>query len=570
MTEPLTLQESLRTREVYLSAVLRQTPRLLGLLNRRAASPTAGCFDRNYWHYRVTDTPSARCQEAVLTLALLHEIPGTAYAGRESLRTWINAGLRFWLSLQHPNGAFSEWYPYEHSFVTTAFTSYAVSETLLLLGPARIQEQEALERGLRQAGDWLLKHEEPQVVNQSAGSALALYNLFLVTHEARFKEGAQRRLLALEAWQHDEGWFSEYGGADIGYLSLTIAYLAKLYRKSQWPEALTLALRSVEFLKPFLHRDGSAGGEYGSRVTEYLMPDGVEILARESPAAQRISAFLRNAIAEERGVSLGAFDDRYLTYVAYNFLEAFRYGTSEADDLEFGERTHESFEGFNSFPQAGLAVIKTPHLEGVVNLHRGGAFKFVFENGVSLSDGGAIGIGPHGHLWYAGSWSDRTLKQVDQCRVSVQGHFGRVHDLPLTPWRNLLFRAFQILWGRNASVNIWVKRFLRRVLITPSMKDAAFFERTIEVHATHISIRDAVRKSSAGGLRFAKILLGSRASFLYTPSNQFFNPTDLTESPALEVIPPTPQTRRVDITRSYSFDGKLQACEIQHEGAHNG
>ena len=29
-------------------------------------SPTYGCFDRNYWHYRIIDFPSGMAQEFVL------------------------------------------------------------------------------------------------------------------------------------------------------------------------------------------------------------------------------------------------------------------------------------------------------------------------------------------------------------------------------------------------------------------------------------------------------------------------------------------------------------------------
>lgn len=568
MTEPLATPKRLKTRDVYLAAVLRQVPRLLGLLNRNAASPTSGCFDRNYWHYRITDTPSARCQEAVLTLALLHQIPGTDYTGQEALRVWAGAGVRFWLSLQQAAGAFSEWYPNEQSFVATAFTTYAISETALALGPAGLDVGPALDRGLVRAGRWLLTHQEPRVVNQSAGSALALYNLFLVTGETRFRQGALDRIRMLEQWQQPEGWFEEYGGADIGYLSLTVAYLAKLYRKSRWPEAAACAARSMEFLKTFLHRNQTAGGEYGSRITEYLMPDGFEILAREFPTAQAISAFIRQGLSEERGVSLCSFDDRYLTYVAYNFLEAFWYGTSDPDDTWDGESPGASDRGFRSFPQAGLAVIKEPQVEGVVNLHRGGAFKFVFENGSSLSDGGAIGVGSRDGLWYAGSWNDRTETQVGERKVVVRGQFSRVRDVPLTPWRNLLFRGFQILCGGNGRMNAWVKRFLRRLLITPSPRGRGFYERAIEVEGARIAIRDTIHDPS-GRLRLHKLVLGSRASFLYTPSSRFFNSTDLAEPQAVVLTPPQGRGTRIDVIRSYTFDGRLQACEVQ-QGAHNG
>ena len=42
----------------YADAALHEIPRLLTLLDRDPSSPTYGCFDRNYWHYRTQDFPS--------------------------------------------------------------------------------------------------------------------------------------------------------------------------------------------------------------------------------------------------------------------------------------------------------------------------------------------------------------------------------------------------------------------------------------------------------------------------------------------------------------------------------
>ena len=56
----------------YLLSVIEQIPRLIGLLNRNPLSVNYGCFDRDYWQYKIVDFPCCRKQEAVLTLALLY------------------------------------------------------------------------------------------------------------------------------------------------------------------------------------------------------------------------------------------------------------------------------------------------------------------------------------------------------------------------------------------------------------------------------------------------------------------------------------------------------------------
>ena len=55
------------------------------------------------------------------------------YYNNNQILEWINIALDFTKKLQNKDGSFNEMYPYEHSFVATAFVCYAVSETLLLL-----------------------------------------------------------------------------------------------------------------------------------------------------------------------------------------------------------------------------------------------------------------------------------------------------------------------------------------------------------------------------------------------------------------------------------------------------
>lgn len=551
------MTESQDSRDVYVSSVISQVPRLLGLLNRNSCSATFGCFDRNYWHYRVLDTPSARCQEAVLTLVLLHRIAGTDYSGRNVLITWAKAGLNFWLKSQHPNGSFSEWYPNENSFVATAFTSYAVSEALLLLGPGVVDNEGALKEGLVRAGRWLIRTGEGSALNQFAGSALALYNIFLVTGDPQFEVGAGGRVAILQKLQSREGWFAEYGGADIGYLSLTVAYLAKLYRKSRWPQVLDLTLVSIDFIKTFLHRDFTSGGEYCSRLTEYLIPDGFEILASESLAARTISLFVREVLRRGKGVSIFSFDDRYLTYVAYNFLEAFSYGTSQLHAVSDPVEASSKNAVFRNYPKAGFVVVNNRGFEGVVNTHRGGAFKFVFANGATVSDCGTMFMSKTNRLFHSGFWNDHAENLVEKNRIWIRGKFARIKDTPMSPLRNILFRAFQMTLGRMGRISLWLKNVLRNFLIMRPSREKIYYEREIEVKQNLIYIRDTI-SGPLGSVDVRTIFLGSRDSFLYTPSSKFFGPADLAEKP-LVLIPDSHLRKdaRIQISRQYGFDGEL-------------
>ena len=124
---------------LFYRLALPHLPRLLTQGDRQPLSPTWGCWQRDFWHYRtLTDFPSAPYQQAVLSLAEAWsaEVPGSPWYHQSSLLTAIEGGIRFWCAIQRKDGSFDEWYPHEESFVATAFTACAMAETLRLLPEA--------------------------------------------------------------------------------------------------------------------------------------------------------------------------------------------------------------------------------------------------------------------------------------------------------------------------------------------------------------------------------------------------------------------------------------------------
>ena len=95
--------------------------------------------------------------------------------------------------------------------------------------------------------------------------------------------------------QTNEGWFREYGGADIGYDSLTQSYLSLIHFRSGHILAGEMAKKSLSFLQHFLHKDGSVGGEFGSRNTEYFILTGAIKMAEKSKTARRVVNFILNS-----------------------------------------------------------------------------------------------------------------------------------------------------------------------------------------------------------------------------------------------------------------------------------
>ena len=60
-------------KDLFAREAIAQIPKILTLLDRNVHSPTYGCFDRNFWHYKIIDFPSGMAQEFVLPLALAYD-----------------------------------------------------------------------------------------------------------------------------------------------------------------------------------------------------------------------------------------------------------------------------------------------------------------------------------------------------------------------------------------------------------------------------------------------------------------------------------------------------------------
>jgi len=319
---------------VYLERVLEQIPRLLTQMDRREDSPTYGCFDRNFWHYRVTDFPCARHQEAAYTLALLYSLKAAKpYYNNARIRGWAEAGLRFWSRMQNSDGSFNEWYPLEHSFPATAFSTVSALEAGRLLSGSI-----GIGGAVKSACEWLIRHDEPLVANQDAAAILALR---LAGYDV------SDRLRSLLSRQTTEGWFSEYGGFDVGYSYVLLDCLARYWQITGEADVLDSVRRLLSFLSYFVHPDGTVGGCYTSRNTAYMIPSGLEMISGMLPLARSVAdEGLRNLRA-----SAIPWDDRYLCYQLHYHLVAYmRHVRNSTVPLPYMMET-DSF-----FPLAGLHV----------------------------------------------------------------------------------------------------------------------------------------------------------------------------------------------------------------------
>ena len=297
------------TRNIYAEVALSQIPRLLSLMDRKKSSKTYGSFDRNYWQYKVIDFPGASFQIAILPLAMVYttEYPNNIYYKHYKIREWAIAAMEFLSEIQNHDGGFNQDYPYIWSVAGVAFPAYSVSEAYLLLSKElNHPSKEIIIEMLKKAGKWLLNSNDVKVTNQESGAAMALYNIYQITGDDKYRDGAENKIRRILKNQSPDGWFYEYGGGDPGYLTLGIDYLAKYYQKTGDKDLLKSLKKSVDFVSYFIHPNGTMGGEYASRNNLVLI-EGIEIIseAEKRGFKPKVGRFpfsaLGRALAERHG-----------------------------------------------------------------------------------------------------------------------------------------------------------------------------------------------------------------------------------------------------------------------------
>ena len=296
--------------KIFSDIALGQVPRILGFMDRDPRSATYGCCDRAFWHYKTMDFSNARFQEAALVLALVFaaEVPGNRFYRSQALHSWAMAAMAFWVKRAHRDGSVDESYPFERHFCATAFGLYALTESLLLL-------QEKLPWDLTRAGNFLVRHNNPDVANQMACAAQALHNLFLLTGEQKFQAGSEQKIAQLLSMQAKDGAFCEYGGFDLGYDSITLGFLASLFKKTMREDLKRAALRLIEHAAPHIQDDGYFSPQEMSRQTQFLYPYGFSVF--DKSILEKIAKGLQENVL----LNPAWLDDRYCVPLTANYMQ---------------------------------------------------------------------------------------------------------------------------------------------------------------------------------------------------------------------------------------------------------
>jgi hypothetical protein len=461
--------------------------------NRDRWAPAYGCCDRRYWAWKLVDFPEATFQRLVAPLAwCAGQAEDDTGIPRAVLVEAVAAGLTYSAAIQHADGSFDQAFPHEHSCGATAFLAAALAATRArAAGFLDAAVLAATDRMLQRAAGFLCRRDEAHgyIANHRAGAAYALLRCGELYNEARFTTRGRAVLDALLSRQSPEGWFPEYGGADPGYQTLLMHYLAQI--QDHWPDArLAAALAgSLDFLAWFAQPDGSFGGEYGSRRTRVYYPGGIALCARDNPTAAQLTRWMVSAHARGATTTLQDIDTGNLAPLLESCICALNVcGRLPADTVPLPCLRDGAAQ---DFPGAGLHVRSTARQYIVVGAANGGVVHVCGRapGTGNYTDAGFIGRTRRGTP-ITSQVTGRARTRVDDDRITVTTPFAVCPRSLPTPVSMLCLRVLSLTVMRWRRAREAIKRGLVRLLVHGGKAVPLTLTRSVTWNADAVTVTD--------------------------------------------------------------------------------
>lgn len=298
--------------------------RILTQLNRDPHTAHYGSFDRNWWHYKIRDFSSIILQQGGFFLAMAAQLPAYREVS-DQLKEYARASAGFWAARAGRRGAFEEYYPWEDGYPPLAFSTLAVSGIILSLKPDTAPFRNALKKAARK----LQQRFEAKAANQQIAGLAALAALRKIDPDLVDKNTFERLTKQTLALQSDEGWFTEYDGPDLGYLSVSLDCLWDLYDYTGDRRFLDSATNAFRFLATLVIHNQGAIGMHNARNTDYIVPYGISrFLSAGNPEDALLASQVMEVLyadTENPGHFFQAVDDRYWShYIGHSVVRAQR------------------------------------------------------------------------------------------------------------------------------------------------------------------------------------------------------------------------------------------------------
>lgn len=443
---------------------------ILSHVDRDRFSRTYGCCDRLFWGWKLKDFPDATLQRFAYSLAKYFSLKNNMT--KENVEI-VKSIIQYAGIIIHKDGSFDQAYPGEHSHAATAFLLFDFANAYLIIEPHLNQEEKKeILVLLKRMGSYLIENDEKHgfISNHILGAGAALELMSFLFKDPIFHRKAIEYVYRIIETQNIEGWYNEYNGADPGYQTLGIYYLANFYQYAKDEKVKDSLKKAVEFVTYFIQPDGSFSGEYGSRSTEIFYVGGIYLMRNEIPACYDILNFILKSSNEEKTVTLYDIDQWNLAPLLNNYLLVLDYKIKHEYMLPFNNKF------LKEFNESGFVIYSSDNTYIVFCTSKGGMFK-VFDktsNKLVMNDSGYIGhIKGKRITTQVMSFNSYSLNKNN---ITIECPFYFIKQPIPNPVIFIAIRIYSFLFG-NLSL---VREFLKKQMVTQILKNEIKSEYTLK------------------------------------------------------------------------------------------
>lgn len=489
----------------------RVYPRILTQLNRDPNTLHYGSFDRNWWHYKIRDFSSIILQQGGYFLEMaagLPEFSGT----REQLRRYAASAVDFWARRAVHRGAFEEYYPWEDGYPPLAFSMLAIAKIIHAQGTGT----SPYEKALRKAAMKLMQRFEPQAANQQIAGLAALAVLKKLDPNLVSSSQFEHLTVKTLALQSEEGWFNEYDGPDLGYLSVSLDCLWDLYDYTGDSRFYDSAVSAFRFLSRLvIHRRGSIG-MHNARNTDYIVPYGIcrflQSENQELVSSARQVAEVLYSDTESPQHFFHATDDRYWShYIGHSVVRAQlildKIKPENEPELPVAEPSF--------MKQSGILISSMDKHRIIISCLKGGIVTLYSQTDY-FNDFGWI-VFDREKQFVTHWWTPSTNFSGGSDDIRISGHPVRFKENTSTPFKHFVLRAVSYFTGYK------IISLLKNLLIFRKSDARYAFSRHIELKKDKLVIKDQI-----SGLNGSELIVKAlRFSKRHVASADSFHPEDM-------------------------------------------
>ena len=157
--------------------------------------------------------------------------------------------IKYLLRLQNKDGSFDEWYKNERSYCTSSYSSFLISNFILNNKIEDLNFKNELFKSIEKSFHFLKGKYNHDILNQNLAKLAFLQNYYFLKKKSKhiqleFDQHLQKINRTILSTDH-----YEYGGIDLGYLTISIMLLFDILKKNRSKKVQFLFLTLIEYAR---------------------------------------------------------------------------------------------------------------------------------------------------------------------------------------------------------------------------------------------------------------------------------------------------------------------------------